>query len=203
MLCRPEFEGVVFAALLQQGAGSGVPDFVLRRVDVPGHRYRLADVVQEGSDKDGVGPEVFLRLDHLRLGGQRQRVFLPLVDGVFNHAQGVDDEAAGIGVVVRLRSGEQLHRFAVFGDGLAVHRLKPLRVDRYLAPDATQTVVQAEAGVKRFRTQHRKDAGRIRSRRRGGRAALEQFAQQATAHHPRNSSQLMMTSLGGYGTSEI
>ena len=71
ILGRTEFEGVVFAPLLQQGTGGRIADFVLRRIDVPGHRYRLADVVQEGSDKDGVGPEVFLRFDDFRFGGQR------------------------------------------------------------------------------------------------------------------------------------
>ena len=147
ILGRAEFEGVVFATLLQQGTGGRIADFVLRRINVPGHRYRLADVVQERGDKDGVGPEVLLCLDDFGLGGQRQRVFLPLVDGVLNHAQGVDNEAAGIGVMVRLRGGEQLHHFAVAGNGLAVHRLETLRVNRHLAPDAAQAVVQAEAAV--------------------------------------------------------
>ena len=159
--------------------------------------------MQERGDKDGVGPEVLLCLDDFGFGGQRQRVFLPLVDGVLNHAQGVNDKAAGIGVVVRLRGGEQLHHFAIAGNRLAVHRLEALRVNRHLAPDAAQAVVQAEAAVKLVGGQDRQDVIVCCSRR-GRRTALPQFAENAAAElHPCNSSQLMMTSLGGYGTSDI
>ena len=79
--------------------------------------------------------------DHFGFGCQRQCVFLPLIDGVLNDAQGMDDKPAGVSVVMRLRGRQQLHGFAVFGDGLAVHRFKALRVDGDLASDAAQTVV--------------------------------------------------------------
>ena len=65
----------------------------------------LADVVQDGGEEDGVGPEVALVFLLFFAGKQRQFVLLPPGQRVFQHFQGVHEKAARHGMVVCLRGG--------------------------------------------------------------------------------------------------